>query len=146
MSTYLSTYWTLFGHLVDYNSTSLIRSCPSCWPGKLLPVVWLVSITWCNCSRYRMPRQTVKPPISRTMTVGLGGKRSIDWLLTRKAPAEMVCATITRPSSTVLTSGLVKSVNWGIPVVPAAVCLHLSLASRVTRISRIQKDVKDENR
>ena len=30
MSTYLSTYWTLFDHLVDYNSTSLIRSCPSC--------------------------------------------------------------------------------------------------------------------
>ena len=31
MSTYLSTYWTLFDHLVDYNSTSLIRSCPSCY-------------------------------------------------------------------------------------------------------------------
>ena len=30
MSTYLLTYWTLFDHLVDYNSTSLIRSCPSC--------------------------------------------------------------------------------------------------------------------
>ena len=34
MSTYLLTYWTLFDHLVDYNSTSLIRSCPSC-KGKL---------------------------------------------------------------------------------------------------------------
>ena len=30
MSTYLSTYWTLFDHLVDYNSTSLICSCPPC--------------------------------------------------------------------------------------------------------------------
>ena len=30
MSTYLWTYWTLFDHLVYYNSTSLIRSCPSC--------------------------------------------------------------------------------------------------------------------
>ena len=30
MSTYLSTYWTLFDHLVDYNLTLLIRSCPSC--------------------------------------------------------------------------------------------------------------------
>ena len=30
MSAYLLTYWTLFDHLVDYNPTSLIRSCPSC--------------------------------------------------------------------------------------------------------------------
>ena len=30
MLTYLSTYWTLFDHLVDYNSTSLIHSCPLC--------------------------------------------------------------------------------------------------------------------
>ena len=30
MLTYLSTYWTLFDHLVDYNSTLLICSCPSC--------------------------------------------------------------------------------------------------------------------
>ena len=30
MLTYLLTYWTLFDHLVDYNSTLLICSCPLC--------------------------------------------------------------------------------------------------------------------
>ena len=29
-------YWTLFDHLVDYNSTLLIRSCPSCYTCLLL--------------------------------------------------------------------------------------------------------------
>ena len=52
MLTYLLTYWTLFDHLVDYNSTSLIRSCPSCQvvygsvaPSKLSPFVPTLPLT-----------------------------------------------------------------------------------------------------
>ena len=40
MLTYLSTYWTLFDHLVDYNLTLLIRSCPSCKEKGMVKEAW----------------------------------------------------------------------------------------------------------